>query len=111
MYSYTPTRNLWEDELQMPQITFINKQQQWLENRTRQWANDQTPMATTKEEHIETNCELKKFHNHTHINLPCKLDLQRKTIHCLCIDVDLHKIITLCISKAQMLPMVCTSWI
>jgi hypothetical protein len=28
MYSYTPTRNLWEDELQMPQITFINKQQQ-----------------------------------------------------------------------------------
>jgi hypothetical protein len=28
MFSYTPTRNLWEDELKMPQITFINKQQQ-----------------------------------------------------------------------------------
>ncbi len=28
MFSYTPTRNLWEDELKMPQIMFINKQQQ-----------------------------------------------------------------------------------
>jgi hypothetical protein len=53
MFSYTPTRNLWEDELKMPQITFINKQQQWFTNRIRQWAaNDQTLMATTKEEHI-----------------------------------------------------------
>jgi hypothetical protein len=28
VYSYTPKHNLWEDELQMPQITPINKQQQ-----------------------------------------------------------------------------------
>jgi hypothetical protein len=28
MYSYTHVCNLWEDELQMPQITLINKQQQ-----------------------------------------------------------------------------------
>ncbi len=27
VHSYTPTHNLWEDELQMPQITPINKQQ------------------------------------------------------------------------------------
>jgi hypothetical protein len=27
MYSYTHACNLWEDELQMPQIIFINKQQ------------------------------------------------------------------------------------
>jgi hypothetical protein len=46
-------------------------------------------MATTKEEHRETNCELEQFHNHAHINLPCKLDLQGKTIHCFWIDDDL----------------------
>lgn len=43
-------------------------------------------MAITKEEHRETNYELEQFHNHTHINLPCKLDLQGKTIHGFCID-------------------------
>jgi hypothetical protein len=89
MYSYTPVRNLWEDELQMPQITLIISNNNDLKIKQDNEQNDQTPMATTKEEHIKTNYELKKFHNHTHINLPCKLNLQRKTIHCLCIDVDL----------------------
>jgi hypothetical protein len=87
VYSYTPTHNLWEDELQMPQITPINKQHSDL--RTEQ-DNEQMikpqwqPQKRSREKQIVSWSNFIIIHTSTYL-----ANWTFKTIHCFCIDDDL----------------------